>query len=132
MHQRLDIFGSLAQWRQVNLKTVNAIKKIRAKRSVSHDRIQGAVGRGHDAHVHLNFAHAAHAEKGARLDRSQQFRLQAGRQFSYLIQKERAAVRQLNQTQFASFGAGKRTRLVTEQLRLEQRLLEGCAVQIDE
>ena len=132
MHQRLDVFGALAQRRQMNLKTVDAIEQIRAKRSVSHYGINVAVGRRDDAHVDFNFAHAAHAEKCARLDCSQQFRLQAGRQFRHFIQEKRTAVRQFNQSQLARLRAGKGAGLIAEQLRLQQRFLERRAVQIDE
>ena len=75
IHQRLDIFRSIAKRRQVNLKTVDAIKQVRAEGSITHDRIKVAVRGRDDADVDFNFAHTTYAEESTRLDRPQQFRL---------------------------------------------------------
>src|SRR5947207_12329402 len=105
IHQRLDVFRAIPKRRQVNLKTVDAIKQVSAKSAVSDHSVEIAIRGGNDADVDFNFAHAAYAEESARLDRPQQFRLQSGRQFSHLIHEQRSTVREFDQSQLARFGA---------------------------
>ena len=70
----------------------------------------------------------ADAEKRSRLNRAQQASPATARQLRNLIEKQRAAVSQLDQTKLPR---GKRARLVAKQLRLEQRFLKRSAVEID-
>src|SRR5215831_17761053 len=65
MHQRLDVIRPLAQWRQVNLKTVDAVKQVGAEGAVTYDCLEIAIGGGDDTHVDLDFANPANAEEGA-------------------------------------------------------------------
>ena len=53
----------------MNLKTVDAIKQVRAESSVSDHRVQVAIRGRDDADVDFNLAHTAHAKECARLDR---------------------------------------------------------------
>ena len=65
-------------------------------------------------------------------ERAEDLRLQRQRQIADLVEKQRAVVRHLEFPRFARDGAGEGPFLVTEQLRLEQVLGNGCAVDGDE
>src|SRR5687768_12271354 len=129
--QRFDVLRPLAQRRETDLKTVDAIKQVRTKDAVVYDCFEIAIRGRDDAHVDLNLSHSANAEERSRFDRAQQLCLQLCRQLRHLVEKQRAAVSQLDQTKFPAFRAGKRARLVAKQLRLEQRFLKRSAVEID-
>src|SRR5947209_1103135 len=101
MSQRLYVFGALAQWGQVNLESIYAVKQVCAKLSSAHYFVKIAVRRGDNAYIDFDFAHAADAEKCSRLNRAQEFRLKLRGHLRYLVQKERAAIRQFNQAEFS-------------------------------
>ena len=130
--QRLDVFGALAQGGQVYLEAVDAVEEVCAEATVGGDFRDVAVRRGDDAHVNLNLAHRADAVERVGLNRAQELRLELRRELRYLVQKDRAVVGQLPQAQLAPLRAGERARLVAEELRLQERLLEGRAVQVNE
>src|SRR2546423_4212174 len=132
LRQGLDVFRAIAQRREMNLKTVDAIQQARAERPVTDYRIQIAVCRGDDAYVDFDFADAADAEERSCLYCAQKFCLQSSRQFGHFIKKQRAAVSKFDQAEFTRFRSGKRAGFVSKQLRLEQRFLKSRAVQIDE
>ena len=100
-----NVFRPFTQRRQVNLKTVDAIEQVGAERSIVYHRIEIAVRRRDDANVDFDFAHAADAEEGARLDCAQKLCLQIRRQLSHFVQEQRSAVSQFNQSELASFRA---------------------------
>jgi len=129
--QRFDVFRSLAQRRESDLKTIDSIQQIRPEHAVVDHRIEITVRGGNDTHVDFDFSHTTDAEESSRLDRAQQFCLQLRGQLCNFIKKQRSTVSQLDQTELSTFRAGKRTRFVTKQLRFEQRLLKRSAVQID-
>ena len=66
------------------------------------------------------------------LQRAQQLALQLQGEAVDLVEKQRAAGRDLEQARLGGLGVGERAALVTEQLALEQRRGECGAVQLDE
>src|SRR5262249_28813232 len=66
------------------------------------------------------------------LQHTQNLRLGDRRQVGHLVEEQRAAVGQLEAALLAAGGAGEGAALVTEQLRLEQRLGQRGAVDRDE
>src|ERR1044072_424804 len=71
LRKRRDVFRSFTKRREMDFKTVDAIKQVCAKCSVVDHCIQISIGSRDNTHVHFYFAHATHAEEGARLDRAQ-------------------------------------------------------------
>src|SRR4051794_28785078 len=103
----------------MNLKTVDAVKQVSAKRSVTDDCVEISVRRRDDANVDFNFSHPAYAKESARLDGAQQLRLQPGGQFRDFIKKQRAAISQFDQAELAGLGSGKCARFIAEQFRFK-------------
>src|SRR5215213_1230543 len=126
-----DVFRSLTQRRQADLKTVDAIEEIGSEHAIVNYGVEVSIRRSHDANVDLNLAHTTNSEERARLNRSQKFCLQLRRQLRHFVKKQGTTVRKLDQAELPAFRAGERARLITKQLRLEQRLLKRSAVQID-
>ena len=89
---------------------------------------QIAIGGCDNAHVHLQRRGAAHALEALLLERAQNLRLQRQRQIADFIEKQRAAVGELELPRLAVGGAGERPLLVAEQLGLEQRLRDGRTI----
>src|SRR5690606_27287640 len=62
---RDDIFRTLAQRRQVDLKPVDAIEQIGPKTAIAYEGVEIAVGRGDDAHIDMHLTHPSDAIEGA-------------------------------------------------------------------
>src|SRR5207248_11404387 len=75
---------------------------------------------------------AAEALDFALLERAQEFRLQARLHLADLVQEQRAAVGLLEAADPPPVGARERALLVSEELRLEQRLRDRGAVHLDQ
>src|SRR5262245_12460643 len=75
---------------------------------------------------------AAQALELAELKHAQELGLRGQRQLADLVEEQRPAPRELEPALLARVRAGERAALVTEQLRLEQRLGQGGAVDLDE
>src|SRR5262249_29876100 len=123
--------GSLPQRSQVNLKAVDAVQEVGAERTIGKHGFEIPIGSGDDAHVNLDFTHSTDAEKRARLNRAEQLCLQAGGQLRDLVEKKGATIGQLDQSELAGLGPGKRACLVSEQFRFQQCLLKCSTVKID-
>ena len=127
-----DVFGTLAQRREIDAQDVEAIKEIGAEASVVHQLADRLVRRGDDAHVHRNRRHAADAHELALLEHAQELDLRRRRNLADLVEKERSRISELEPPEPALGGAGKCALLVAEQLTLEQRLRERADVLGDE
>ena len=92
----LDIFRSLPQRRETNLKAIDSIKQIGSEHAVVNESVQVPVSRGDNSHIDLNLAHAANTEERARLDSAQEFCLQLRRQLRNLVEKQRSAIGKLD------------------------------------
>src|SRR5882672_9451213 len=112
--QRLDVFRSFTQGREVDLETVYPIEKVGTKRFVRHHRIEIAVGCRNYSHVDFDLTHSADAEKCARLNRAQKFRLKLCRQLGNFIEEQSAAVSKFNQSELPSLCPRKRAGLVSK------------------
>jgi hypothetical protein len=78
------------------------------------------VGRGDDAYVDAVRARAADAFELLLLQHAQQLRLQLEGKVAHLVEKQRAAVGQLEASDALLDGTGKGAALVTEELALQQ------------
>ena len=90
------------------------------------------MGGGDDAHVDRDVGVAADAAEGARLEHAQQLGLEPRSHLPDLVEEQRAAVGQLEQSLAELLGVGERALLVAVQLALEQLLGDRAAVELDE
>src|SRR5207249_7322499 len=74
-HQERDVRPPLAQRRQIDVEDVEAVEEVVPEAAQGDLLLQGLVGRGDDAHVHLDRLRAADAEEGTVLEHTQQLHL---------------------------------------------------------
>src|SRR2546423_1853450 len=74
----------------------------------------------------------ASARQLSELEHAQQLRLQLERQLADLVEEQRAAARALERAGAPAIGAGERALLVAEELALDQRRRQRCAVDREE
>ena len=132
LHQHRNVVAAIAQRRQLNRDHVQAVVEILAKRALGHHPRQLGIGRGDDAHVHLDRLVVADALELALLQRAQQLHLQRRAHRPDFVEEQRALVRLLESSLPRADGAGERAAHVAEQLGFEQRLGNRAAVERDE
>ena len=109
-----------------------AIVKIAAKRARGDHFGEVAICGGHQADIHANRLRAAQSLKLLFLKNAQKFGLQLERDIADFVQKNRAAVRQLEPADALRDRSGKRAALVPEQFRFEQAGGNRGAIDFDE
>src|SRR5262245_27617690 len=102
---------------------MDAVIKVLAKLAALDHRFQVTVGSGHQAHIDRHGCRSADAFDLPLLNRAQKPSLHVERQIANLVEKQRAAVGQLETAQVLPVSTRKRTLLVAEQLRVEEVLL---------
>ena len=122
----------LAQRRQLQGEHVQAEQQVVAEAALGHRALEVAVARGDQADVDLDRLAAADAVDLALLDRAQQLGLQARVHLADLVEQQRAAVRLLELADAPRDRTGEGAPLVAEQLRFQQVLRDGGAVDGDE
>jgi len=130
--QRPDVPAPLGKRRQADRHDVEAVEQVTPERAALGFGGEVAVGRGDEARVDRDFARAAEAHDRAVLECAQQLRLHRERQFADLVEEDRAAARLLEPAGPRRARARERPALVAEQLRLEQRVRDRRAVDLDE
>ena len=130
--QRQNILAPLAQRRNRDPPHIQPIIQILAEPAPLHFARQIQIGRANQPQIHRNLAQAADPEKLPLLQHPQQLPLHLQRHVANLIQKQRAAVAQVHLA-LLPLGqrAGKRPRLVAEQLGFKQMRLQRRTVQVD-
>jgi hypothetical protein len=93
---------------------VEPVKQIGAKPSGLHRRFQVLVGGCHDACIHRDLFLSSHAVIRHAVQNAEQFDLHSQLQFSDLIQKQRAGIRQIEQSRLGGVGAAEGALLVSE------------------
>src|SRR3569832_15859 len=126
--QRQDVLLAFPQWRNVDAQYVEADQQIAAVGFLCCHVFEVPVGGGDDAHIHLDRGFAAHRPHLAFLEDAQQFGLQARADVADLVQELGAAVSLLEQALAVAGGAGERALDMAEQLRVQQVLGQGAAV----
>jgi len=91
-----------------------------------------AVGGGNDAHIDPRRRRGAEPFEFPLLEHAQELDLQVEGQLADLVQEDRAAMGELEATDFAGEGAGEGPLLVTEELTLDQCGRDGRAVDLDQ
>ena len=119
--QRGDVAAALAQRRHAHRQHVQAVVQVFAELAGLHQRLQIAAGGGDHARVKAHQLVAAQRLGLAVLQRAKQLGLQAWRHVADLVQKQRAAVGQLEFADAAlALGAGVGTGGDAEELGLQQ------------
>jgi hypothetical protein len=101
MHQRGDVFRSFAQWWHQNREDVYAIIEISAKSVLFDHRGEIAVGGGNQTDIDFDGFVAADSFKLLFLEHAQQLGLQFERDVADLVEKQCAAVGDLETAQFS-------------------------------
>ena len=130
--EQADVVAALAQGRHGEHDHVEAVVEVLAEGAAPHLLLQIAVGGGEDAHVDAHRRLAADALQFLLLQHPQQLDLHRRRGLADLVEEEGAAVGLDELALAAAVGAGEGPLLVTEELRLEQGLGQGGAVDLDE
>src|SRR5688572_1668638 len=123
-----DVPRAFPQRRNLNREHREAEKEVLAELPLGHALLEVPVGRGHDADVNVQRLGATDALEAFFLECTQDLRLEWQRQVADFIQKQRAAMRQLEAAGFPRDGARERALLVPEQFRFEQRVRNRRAV----
>ncbi len=111
-----DVAGPFAQGRHGDGEDVESVVQILAELALVNQSFEIAMGCRDQAHVHLDGFHAAHALELALLQHAQQLHLHVERQVADLVEKQGAAVGQLEAARSPRHRAGEGALLVSEQL----------------
>ena len=130
--EQRDVFPTLAQRRQVELHHLQTVEEVLAERPALDAGRQIDVGRGDQAEVGAHEARAAETAELALLQDAQQLGLRVQRQVADLVEEERGAVGELEDTGALRVGARERAALVTEELALERARRDRVAVERDQ
>src|SRR6266436_5761393 len=127
-HQQRDVVFVIAQWRQVNMKHVQAKEKILAHSPLSDSALRVLVCRGKHAHVHGRFALATQAPHLAVFQHTQQLRLRRCGHLSNFVEQQRSAIGQFEAADAALRRAGEGSALVPKNFAFHQRFRNRGAV----
>src|SRR5262245_3816621 len=130
--EQRDVTQPVAQRRQSYREDVEAVKKVGAEFALVDQSFERLIGRGYDADFYADAFGAAQALEDAGLQNAQEPPLYLQRDLADLVQKDRAAVGQLEAPRLGRLGAGESALLVAEQLALDQRGRERRAVDYNE
>ena len=128
MHQQAHVVAPLAERREVNPYHVEAVIQVFAKFLGGHELFRVLVGRGDDAHVHVERLVAADALEFAVLQHAQDFRLRRQRHVADFVEKNRPLVALLELADPPVGRARERALFVAEQFALQQILRNRRAV----
>src|SRR4051812_49969731 len=117
LHERKDVAGPFAQWRQPHRKAAQPVVKVLAKGAAAHFGAKVTVGGADDAHVDPTRAGRADRLHLPGLERTQELYLKGKRQVSDFIEEDGAAFRRSEGPDGALHGAGESSTFVAEQLR---------------
>src|SRR5262249_21861430 len=120
--ERRDVVGARAQRRQRDRQHVQAIVQVLAEAAFLHLVLEIAVRRRNNANIDANVGDAANSLERLFFQESQQLRLERRRHLADFVEKDRTAVRRLEQPALLLPRVGERAPLVAEQLALENRL----------
>ena len=127
-----DVLGAFAQGRHENRHHVESVVQILAKCPSIHRRFQIAVGGSDDSHVHPQGLAAADPLQFAFLQHPQQLGLKRRGNVADFVQEQSTAVRLLEAALTLVNRPRERAFLVSEQLRFQQIVRQGRAVQLEQ
>jgi hypothetical protein len=116
----------------LNGENVEAVKKVAAKGALGDEFRKIGVGGGDNANVHALGAVAAKAFEFLLLENAQEFGLEFERKIADFIEEERAAIGQLEASDFLADGAGEGAAFVAKEFGFEQSSGNRSAIDFDE
>src|SRR3984885_4896531 len=128
LHEERDVDGPLAQRGQANRHDVQPVVEVFAKCARRDQLLQVAVRRGDETNIDSNRLDATNALEFALLQCAEKLHLHLDGDLSDLVEKERAAIGELEPPRLARDRTGERTALVAEELALDELLGDGGAV----
>ena len=131
--QRVHVLGPLPERRHVEVDDAQPVQEVLAELAGGDELVQVAIGGGDDAHVdpRLRVVGADRLDLAV-LEKPQQQRLHAQAHLADFVEKQRAAMRELELAALVAVGAGEAALDVAEELRLEERFGDAGAVHRDE
>jgi hypothetical protein len=130
--QQRAVALALAQGRDGQHEHGQPMVEVGAKRPGGDLGAQVLLRRRDQLHVDRRRAQRSEAADALLLDRLQHLALHRDRERVDLVEEERAAGGRLEKARLGALGVGERSRLETEQLRLQHRLGNRGAVHVDE
>ena len=132
VNQRLEVFRTLAEGRNLKLDNSQPVVEIRPKASRDHLGLKRTIRGGHHPGPHGQGDASPNPLIAAIMQHPQQLGLQVGGQFRHLVQEKCPALRPLKATQPANRRIGEGTALVSEEFALDHARRERCAIHMDE
>src|SRR5262249_4050464 len=126
--QQQHVVAALAERRQMHGEDVEPIEQVLADATGRNRVLEVSIGRRDEAHVAAQGRRTAYALELALLQDAQELGLYGQRQLADLVEEQRAGRGQLEAPRLLAVGARERAALVAEELRLQQRLGQGGAV----
>jgi hypothetical protein len=130
--ERRDVAPARSQWRHVQVHHVESEVEVRPKAACAYVVAQVATRRGHDPGGHRERLHSADPLVLAILQHAKQGGLQARRELAYFVEKQGPASGALEAPRPPCQRPGERAALVTEELALDHRWRQRCAVGVHE
>ena len=130
--QQQHVLAALAQRRHHQRINAEPVVKVRPKAPGPHLLRQVAVGGGNHPHINAVLAVRAQPLQLPALQHAQQLGLHRQRQLAHFVQKQRAAIGQLELSAPVGHRARKRAAHMAKQLALHQRFRQRRAVQADQ
>ncbi len=127
-----DVLAPLPERRQPQRDDGQPVVEILPEPASPDSRLQVLAGGGHEPDVDRLAPRAPEPPHGLLLEDLEELRLQALRQEPDLVEEQRPPVGRLEEPRLGLPGVRERAPLESEQLRLEQRLRDGGAVDVDE
>src|SRR5678815_2922520 len=127
----VDVLDAVAKGWQEDREDVEPIIQVLTELAARDDLLENRARRRDDPALDRNLLKAAEPPDLTRLQRAEQLGLEERRQVMYFVKEERAGTGQLEQSLLARMRAGEGAALVTEQLRLEERVRNRRAVDCD-
>ena len=132
LHQHRNVLGTLAKRRHGDRHHVQAVEEIVLEAPLVHELTEVAVGRRDHADVDLLGPFRAERLDFAFLQHAQQLGLQPDSHRADLVEKDGAAVGQRKLAFLRARGVGECPLDMAEELRFQERLGNGGAVDLDE
>ena len=132
LDEERDVLGPAPERRQGQPDDVQAEVEVLAEAPVHHLRREVAVGRGEDPDVGLHRLDGAERRVLPLLKHPQKLDLYGRRQLADLVEEERPSLREGETAGLVLLGVGEGAADVAEQLRLDEGVRDGAAVDRDE
>ena len=130
--QERNVLATLTQGRHTDVDDVDAVVEVLTELAAFYHLEQIAMRGGDDAYIRAARRRIADRDEGPLLEDPQELDLQRGRHVAHLVEEEGPAVGDLEQARLVGDGAGEGAAAVTEELRIEEVVVEGRAILHDE